>query len=319
MRLARSAIFTYGLEEVGHPAGVLLGILGIGIGVDGTGGHPVLLVALFLGVVVLPEVFERDKVVGVSMDEQHRLLTLGQGLAAIGLREGPAEFALGNDAGAGEDYLGQQRAHVLEVLGELAADRAVAAVFHEALHVVRQLLAAGHHNGGGAHGHAVQHHKVVLEQVVGNINPLHHIQAVLPAHLDLVTLGITVVLQVREEDIVVELVPVHTHQVEEHIVVVPVAVHHDGGAVGLGGIGGRHGAGVQLKAFVIGDPVILEDALGLEVVIPGGTARQQGIGLVARTLDIGLSVHLGGKGIMGHELAGQAAVQGKGHHEDGGL
>ena len=51
---------------------ILLGVLGVGIGVNGAGDYPHFLVALLLGLVVLVQVLDGDKVIGITVDEEDR-------------------------------------------------------------------------------------------------------------------------------------------------------------------------------------------------------------------------------------------------------
>ena len=46
------------------------------------------------------------------------------------------------------------------------------------------------------------------------------------------------IVEIRHHDVVVEVVPVHPHQVQETDVVVGVAVHNDRGTLRFGRIGG---------------------------------------------------------------------------------
>ena len=137
--------------------------------------------------------------------------------------------------------------------------------------------------------------------------PVFHVQTVEPAHLGGHALGVAEELQVRDHDIIVELVAVHAHEVHEDEVVVRVAVDDDGRALGRSGILGGGVNGVELVTVRIRAVDILEDALLVQVVIPGHHAGGEGIGLGAGALDIGLTVLGGLEGVVGHEFAGEAA------------
>ena len=253
---------------------------------DGAGGDPHFLVALDLGVVVQLEVREGYEVVGVSVDEEHRAVALGQLLDGRGFPEAPAVFLFRHQAGALEHIRRDEPEAFLAIVVELPDHGGVAAVLDEAADVFRQRIAAGHHDGRGAHGHAVQHHEVIFEDFMRDLRPLLHVVAVVPAHLDVVALRIAVVLQVREEHVVIELVAVHPNQVKEHDVVVSVTVHHDGGAAGRGGILRRHVAGVYLEVVVSCNGGVFQHAQDLERIVPGRAAGHQGIRFVACALDV---------------------------------
>ena len=196
---------------------------------------------------------------------------------------------------------------VLEVVGELVPGGGVAAVLDEGADVGREVVAAHHHRGGRAHGHAVHDGEVVLEDVVGDRGPVFHVQAVEPAHLGGLALGVAEELEVRDHHVIVELVAVHAHEVHEDKVVVGVAVDDDGGTLGRGGILGGGVDGVQLVAVRVRAGDVLEDALGVQVVVPGHHAGGEGVGLGAGALDVGLAVLGGLEGVVGHEFAGEAA------------
>ena len=77
------------------------------------------------------------------------------------------------------------------------------------------------------------------------------------------------ILQVREKDVVVEFIPVHAYKIEEHEVVVSVAMDYDCGALGVVRVLCGNVAGVDVLVVPAGGPDVLEDALGLEAVVPG--------------------------------------------------
>ena len=228
---------------------------------DGTGDDVKLLVAVGLRLIILVHVGHRDEIVGITVDEEHRTVALGKLLHGRGLLEVPAVAALRDDAGAVQDRERGQVEAVLQVVGELVPGGGVAAVLDEGADVGREVVAAHHHGRGSAHGHAVDHHEVILEDVVGHHRPVFHVQPVQPAHLGGLALGITVVLQVRDHDVVVELVPVHFHEVHEDEMVVRIAVHDDGGALCGGRILGGSIDGVKLVAVRIHAGDILDDPL----------------------------------------------------------
>ena len=77
------------------------------------------------------------------------------------------------------------------------------------------------------------------------------------------------ILKIREQDIVVEFIPVHAYKIEEHEVVVSVAMDYDCGALGVVRVLCRYVAGVDVLVVPAGSPDVLKDALGLEAVVPG--------------------------------------------------
>ena len=98
---------------------VFFRILGVGVGVNGALGNPEFLVAVLLGLVVPVYVFHGDKVIGITVDEEHghgRLFKLLQGRC---LPEGPAVFFLGNQRCALENISWDIPEGVLEVAVEL--------------------------------------------------------------------------------------------------------------------------------------------------------------------------------------------------------
>jgi len=122
----------------------------------------------------------------------------------------------------------------------------------------------------------VENGEIVLENVVSDIGPLFYIISVEPTHLGVITLGISVILKVREYDIVVEVVAIHTDKIQEYIMVVSVTVYYDCGASCVCRVCCRNIAGVNpvsVKCAVYSG--IFEDAESLEAVIPGSTAGKQ--------------------------------------------
>ena len=158
----------------------------------------------------------------------------------------------------------------------------------------------------------MDNHEVVTENAMGYLSPLQHVETVEPTHLDGIATGIAVILEVRNEDIVVEIVAIHPHEVEEDEVVVAVAMDHDGGTLGLLRVLCRGIYGVDADVVVAGNYSILQDALLVEGVVPGGTSRKEGIRFVASALDIIHSVGSRSKGVITHEGSYSAAA----HHEN---
>ena len=148
---------------------------------------------------------------------------------------------------------------------------------------------------------------------MGHLNPPHQIQAVFPAHLDFISIGIPVELEVRKEDIEIEGIPVHPYQIQEHIVTVPVAVHHNGCALGLRRTGRRHRAGVQLESVFPGGPVVFQDIQRLQAVIPGDGTRHQGVCLETGALQVFQPVRVRRNPKTKHVVAGKEETQEKQH------
>ena len=275
-------------------------------------GHlPLLLVAVLLGIVVYLKMRERNEVVGIAVNEEHRQYALGHLSRRRSLPETPAILFLSNKTRTLKHIRRNKPEALLTVGVELLDHGSITAVLDKALDIIGQRVATGHHDRSAAHRDAVKNHKAVVEQLVGDRDPLLNVQTVKPPHLNLVTLRIAVILQVREEHVVVELVPVHTHQIQEYIVIVAISVDNDGRSFSLLGPCGGHIAGMQLLAVPAGRPGVLENTLGLEAVIPCRTARHQGIRLVAGAFDIGHAVRFRPEGKTAHEFACNTGAEGQ--------
>ena len=196
--------------------------------------------------------------------------------------------------------------HLLQIMLVLVPDRRVAAILDEGPDIFRELLAAGHHRGGAAHGDSVHHEKVVSENLVGLFDEADGIESVQPAHLDGIALGIAVVVEIRDEDIVVERITVHPHQIEEADVIVGVAMDHDRRALGVCRIGGRDIFIVEVAAAFAFEGSVAVGSVAAEGVIPCDDAGIALLHLHAVAFDV-VAVFFGKKGIVAHEFSDHAA------------
>ena len=252
---------------------------------------------------------EGNEVVGVAVDEEHRAVALLELLHGRSLPESPAVLHLGHKAGALKHIGRDESEALLSVVVELQHHRGVTAVLHEGANIFGKRVATGHHHRCAAHGNAVEHHEVVVEDVVCHRDPLLDVETVVPAHLDMVAFGIAVILKVREEDVVVKVVAVHAHQIQEHEVVVAVAVDHDCSSLCGSRILGRNVAGVNLEIVVAHDEGIPEDTLGLEAIVPCRAAGQKRVGFMTGAFYIVHTMRRGRKCEIGHEPARRTAAE----------
>ena len=148
---------------------------------------------------------------------------------------------------------------------------------------------------------------------MGHRYPPFQIQAVFPTHLDFVSIGISMELKIRKEDVEMEGIPVHPHQIQEHIVAVSVAVHHNGRTLGLRRTGRRHRAGMQPVSVFPAYPMVLQDTQRLETVVPGNGAGHQGVCLETGALQVFQPVRIGRDPVTKHVVAGEERTQAKQH------
>ena len=150
----------------------------------------------------------------------------------------------------------------------------------------------------------MDHHERVVPYIVGDLYPAHHVQAVLPSELRRHALGKAVVVEVRQQHVVAEGVPVQARQVEHPHIIGGIAVDEDDAALGLPGSGTVRA--VQLVAAFSHYHRVLEDAGGGEAVVPGRAALVVFVIERLVTLDV-LPVVLRLECIIAHHLAKAAA------------
>ena len=79
---------------------------------------------------------------------------------------------------------------VFQFLFELVPYAGVSAILYEAPYIVGERFAGEHHRSGGSHGNAMHYGTDgVAEDTRGDINPLHYVFPVEPAHLDGIAFG----------------------------------------------------------------------------------------------------------------------------------
>ena len=181
----------------------------------------------------------RNVVVVPAVDEEHRTGVLLQLVDRGGLLERPAVLLLADRAGTVQDGEGRQVEFGFEVVLVLLPDRGIAAVFHKGPDVFREGVARGHHYGGGTHRHSVKDGKVIFEDAVGYGDALFDIEAVEPAHLDVVAVAEPVVVKVGDEHVEVQHISVHPNDTHIAEMVVGVTVNDYRRTGGLRRPGGR--------------------------------------------------------------------------------
>ena len=213
------------------------------------------------GVVDLIEVFKQHKIVLVAVHEQRGGLALFELFHSGGFFKGKAvENAVGDVRGGHNDF----RRHMIgadALVGEDVIHAGKSAVLDGADHILRQILAGGHHRGCRAHGDAVQHDfhlRVFLDKAA---RPVGDVQPVQPAHGNIFAFAVAVSVQIGDEHI--EAAAVVFHRVARHFALaVRPAVDDDRPVVAVGGVAELHR--VQGLALGAGDG----DLLLVGVVIP---------------------------------------------------
>ena len=189
--------------------------------------HPQLLVA-GLGPVKRIDHPRRHVIVGVAVDEQHRQPALLHLLQRRSLAESPAVFQAAQPARRVEQRKGRKPELLFKLFRKLVPDARIAAILDETFHIGLLLLARDHHGRRRAHRNPVDHHPgVAAEDVVGNVHPPQHVEAVLPPHPDGTAFALPVVIKVRQQDVAaqVAVVEIADHQHPHGVVRIAVDDH----------------------------------------------------------------------------------------------
>ena len=125
---------------------------------------------------------------------------------------------------------------ILHLIRENIPHRGIAAVLHDRLHLRRECFAGGHHHGRAAHRNAVQDDLRLRVALTDQRDPFEEIEAVLPAHADVLALALTVCPQIGEQDVITLFCP-DMGEIIHPRPVAGVPVHHDRPAMSAAGVG----------------------------------------------------------------------------------
>ena len=201
------------------------------------------------------------------MDEEHRQAAFCDLRQRRGLAEIPPVFQVAQPAGRIQQRECRQPERRLQFLGELVPDARIAAIFDKAPDVGPLGLARGHHRRGSPHRDAMHDHpRIAAENPVGNLHPVQQIEAVEPPHADCPPFALPVVMQIRQQDVIPQVMVIEVADHQHPHGAVRITVDDNRRAVG------RHGSrrveGVQPDTLRIGDHGVAQRPGRLQTVHP---------------------------------------------------
>ena len=163
-----------------------------------------------------------------------------------------------------------------------------------------RFLARERHHRGGTHGNAVDHlpgMRTVSEDFVSRLRPSEHVKAVIPSHLDMISLAQAVAIEVWQEDIIFEIMIIEECDMQHSLCPHLVAMHYDGCLVsllrrkevnGMGTIARRHDEECvpHLPVLIYGiHPFLYPRTLLHHALLPMLGGHSLGFGIVQRIIE----------------------------------
>ena len=178
------------------------------------------------------------------MDKEHRFGALANLFYLLSLGKRPAVAMLAKSRSGIHQREGRQAKLVFELSGKLIPYAGIAAVLHKALHVIGSFLSRYCHRGCRTHRNTVNHLTGILrssvftlrslsftlhsKNLIGDFRPSDYIPSILPSHLDMVALTLSMSIQIWQEHIIPHIVIIEIGDVQHSLGAHLIAMHHHG-------------------------------------------------------------------------------------------